>query len=104
MQSCPSGTYGDNDTRVCLDKCVFQKPKFTWKDRLNNFCVTFCPYTYYADNYTGACELTCSNGTFADQSSRRCVINCPINPASYSTIVNGVGVCVYNCPNGTYSS
>ena len=85
MQTCPSGTFGDNDTRVCLDSCFFQSPKFTWEDRLNNFCVTLCPYGYFADNFTGGCELTCSNGTFSDPSSRRCVINCPNNPASFST-------------------
>jgi hypothetical protein len=32
------------------------------------------------------------------------VVNCPNNPTSYSTRVAGVGVCVYNCPNGTFSS
>jgi len=66
--------------------------------------VTFCPYGYFADNFTNSCETTCTSGTFADPSTRRCVINCPINPASYSIILNNVGVCVYNCPDGTYSS
>lgn len=83
---------------------MFENPKFTWMDRLSNFCVKVCPYGYYADNKTGFCELTCTNGTYADSSTRRCVYNCPITPTSYAVILNSVGVCTYNCPDGSYSS
>ena len=24
VESCPPGTFGDNDTRLCLDRCVFE--------------------------------------------------------------------------------
>lgn len=48
--------------------------------------------------------MTCTNGTFADPSTRRCVYNCPISPTSYAAVVAGVGLCLYNCPSGTYSS
>lgn len=104
METCPDNTYGDDDTRICMDKCIFQDPKFTWKDKDNNFCVKICPYGYYADNITRSCERTCSVGYYADFSTRRCVVNCPLNPTSYSVLQAGFGVCVYNCPNGTYSS
>lgn len=78
MKSCPDGTFGDNDTRLCLDKCIFQEPKYTWQDYVNYFCVTLCPLNYFADNRTFSCEQECTTGFFADNSTRRCVVTCPV--------------------------
>lgn len=103
-ETCPSGTYGDNDTRLCLDFCIFSDPKFTWMDRQDNMCVKQCPLGYFSDNITKSCETFCSTGTWADNSTRKCVFNCPVSPASFATTNNlGKPICVYTCASGLYS-
>ena len=67
--SCPEDTLGDNDTRLCLQACIFEDPKFTWADYIDNFCVETCPLGYFADNRTFSCETECTEGFFADNST-----------------------------------
>lgn len=46
------------------------------------------------------CLLNCPPGTFADNSTWRCVNQCPENPALYGDTTTQV--CVINCPNNLY--
>lgn len=50
------------------------------------------------------CSQSCFTGTYADNSTRRCVFSCPINPSSYSTLNSfGNPVCAYTCVSGLYA-
>jgi proprotein convertase subtilisin/kexin type 5 len=46
------------------------------------------------------CVAQCPPGSFADNSTWRCVRECPSNPALYGDV--GTAVCVINCPDDLY--
>jgi hypothetical protein len=46
------------------------------------------------------CVETCPSGTYADNSTWKCVTYCPINPALYAD--KNSSICVINCPNNFY--
>ena len=46
------------------------------------------------------CVQTCPPGTFADNSTWKCVLRCPSNPALYGDTTTQI--CVINCPNLLY--
>lgn len=48
---CPSGSFGDNDTRVCVDKCPIAEG-------------------IYADPFTHMCSYMCSGGYFGSQNTQ----------------------------------
>lgn len=55
IEDCPSGTFGDNDTRLCLDRCFFNVnfngvKKYTWADSVTGFCTKECTKGSFADN------------------------------------------------------
>ncbi len=107
VYACPSASYGDNDTRLCHDVCFFgitinNKTKFTYADNSTNFCVYNCPQYSYADNYTATCTDVCTLGTFADDSTWKCVSMCPSNPISYAYAPTQQ--CIYSCPNRYFAS
>lgn len=65
VNQCPSKTYGDNDTRLCLQSCFFgikinNFSKFTYADDTTNFCVFTCPQYSWADNFTVYCTNLCT--------------------------------------------
>jgi hypothetical protein len=102
VDQCPSTTYGDNDTRLCLADCFFGPdvgvggtPKYTYADSSSNYCVNQCPDYWFADNKTVSCVRNCSIGTFSDNSTWRCVYMCPVNPLSYGNMNSRQ--CVYSC-------
>ena len=109
VPGCPGGTFGDRDTRLCLDVCFFGRTvgpggtaKYTYADDTTNFCVEKCPRESYADNRTVICTDLCSEGTYADNSTWRCVSACPVNPVSFAFLP--LRVCVYECPPGLYGN
>ena len=107
VDRCPVASYGDSDTRFCLQYCfnnivVGNKTKFTFADNSTNFCVYTCPQNRWADNYTVTCTNNCTLGTFADDSTWRCVSMCPANPISYA--YSPTRKCIYACPGGFFSS
>lgn len=101
---CPTGIFGDNDTRLCLNQCIFSEPKFTWMDRVDHMCVKECPLEFFSDNVTKSCEKVCSVGMYADNSTRKCVYGCPVNPSLFATTDSlGNPVCAYTCITGLYA-
>lgn len=47
-----------------------------------------------------SCVGTCPPGTFADNSTWKCVLQCPSNPALYGDTTTKI--CVINCPDSLY--
>jgi len=65
VQRCPVNSYGDNDTRTCLQTCFFNhtidtRIKFTFADDSTNYCVYKCPQNSWADNFTISCISNCT--------------------------------------------
>jgi hypothetical protein len=56
----------------------------------------------WADNQTVTCTHFCSLGTYADDSTWKCVFMCPANPISYSYLPTRT--CEYSCPNNYFAS
>lgn len=107
VSRCPALTFGDNDTRLCHPKCFFgvvfgNKTKFTYADNSTNFCVYSCPQYSWADNYTVKCTGLCTLGTFADDSTWKCVSMCPANPISFAYAPTRQ--CIYACPYKYFAS
>jgi hypothetical protein len=107
VDRCPASSFGDNDTRLCLATCFFGlvvggRGKFTFADNSTNFCVYACPQYSWADNYTVYCTNYCTLGTFADDSTWKCVSMCPANPISYAYAPTRQ--CIYACPNNYFAA
>lgn len=107
VDRCPANSYGDNDTRLCLDICFFgvvvaNRTKFTFADNSTNFCVFTCPQYSWADNHTKYCTDYCTLGTFADDSTWKCVSMCPANPISFAYALTRQ--CIYACPDNYFAS
>lgn len=57
VRNCPNGLYAsDPTTRICTASCASW---LTFKDDTNNRCVAICPFPYYADNSTYKCVPQC---------------------------------------------
>lgn len=107
VKKCPNHTYGDNDTRLCLQTCFFNVTfnavvKYSYAENVTTFCVYQCPPGSWADNYTYTCVSNCSLGYYADSSTWKCVHMCPSNPISYAYGPNRT--CIYGCPSGYFAS
>jgi hypothetical protein len=105
--TCPSGSFGDNDTRLCLATCFFgvvfnNITKYSFGENTTKFCLLQCPPGSWADNLTFLCVSQCSLGFSADNSTWKCVLMCPANPVSFAMI--STRSCVHSCPNGFFAS
>lgn len=56
-----------------------------------------CPSTPNYYGYLQVCLSGCPPGTFADNSTRLCVTNCPTQPQTYAD--NSSNLCVFSCPS-----
>ena len=97
MFRCPNDTFGENNTRQCVENCTFWG---TFADNSTTFCVDICPQDSFAENNSMRCLAQCPPGTYADNSTWRCVSICPENPALYGDTTTQV--CVINCPNSLF--
>lgn len=77
-----------------------------YSDPLTGNCVLFCPEGYYAEDTFRTCSTTCNiTGAptqFADNFTRKCVIECPT--ATEQTYgFTGNFTCMRVCPNGYFA-
>ena len=100
--ACPNETtgsqnyYADFSTRQCVKVCPQIPALFARNDTRR--CVSECPDKSYADNYTRKCVLNCSltpGQTYADNSTNRCVTACPTQPDYFAS--NQTYECVSLC-------
>ena len=102
VQTCPSGTYGDNNSadRYCRGTCTGGWFGLTTGTRI---CLLDCPYGTWATtvNYTCVTTSTGCGTQYADNNTRSCV-----NGGSCSLGQFALGTthmkCVTYCPTGTY--
>lgn len=71
--ACPSGYYGDFNSRLCTQTCSNN----TVKNNGTNTCVTFCPDGLYASS-TGYCVTpeACPDNYYANNMTKTCVAIC----------------------------
>lgn len=99
VQQCPStpSYYADLDSKTCVDKCREELSLFAYD--IGRICVTECPSAYFADNFTRRCLLDCllepSTYEFVNGTERICMLQCPIGYFAD----NSTRTCVSNCPD-----
>ncbi len=71
--------------------------------QVNLFIILVCPIDSYADNSNRLCVADCPKfpETYADYSSHRCVSICPNDPDLYADPISRK--CVLRCPTGYYA-
>ena len=95
---CPNGTFGENTTRICLERC----PTGTYADSHLNLCVQKCSQSIpeYADDSTQCCVTVCPAipSLYGENltAGPKCVPFC--QTAGYYTL-NTSRLCVTNCPS-----
>lgn len=97
--------FADYKTRLCVYTCPADfGPAGTWGDNFTNTCVQRCPTGTYGDaqHPNRHCVAECTDGTFADDLSMTCVSECPSSPPYFADLVNKK--CVRVCPNNTWAS
>jgi hypothetical protein len=57
VTQCPSDKFAENITRTCADDCDLDGNNLhadpsAFADRINNVCVSTCPFGYFGDNST----------------------------------------------------
>jgi hypothetical protein len=108
-QMCPNNTYASDDLLECVATCpngtfIHQKncvkfcPNGFYMNPLAQTCVTArnCPTSYFANNQTHSCVLTCTNGTFGDSLTKTCLTEC--YGGNYSD--PNTGLCSPSCSAG----
>lgn len=103
-KSCTGSLFADNWTRSCLP--AINCSNSTIGDPLYYRCVSICPISTpsFLDSSVNLCQSACPIGMFADNSTMKCVNQCPFNPDYYAynvTLSNGTitqGLCVLFCP------
>lgn len=99
---CPSTTWGDPNTRICVSTC----PVNTYYQiyGLARICVARCYPNYYADlNRTCVAAASCPTSPvfyYGDDSTNLCVKNCPAGLGYYAE--PATHKCVYFCTLGTF--
>ena len=94
---CPSGTWGDPATKLCLINCT--NTAFLFKDSSSgqNMCVFNCSApNFFRDNTTLTCVTTCP-GVLFGETTRECVARCA--DGSFG-LPFGNRKCVSFCPQG----
>ncbi len=75
--------YADPITRLCSMTCSNTSHNNLIKNELDQTCVSICMPGLFMDPldpFFGSCEPVCSQGYYADNSTRMCVSVCPISP------------------------
>jgi hypothetical protein len=96
--------FADYKTRLCVYTCPADFGlQGTYGDNSTNTCVERCPTGSYGDaNTTNRfCVANCSNGSYADTLSMLCVEVCPASPPTFG--YQGDWTCVKNCPPGLWA-
>ncbi len=99
VQVCPStpSYYADIDSGECIDACREELDLFAYD--FNRTCLSQCPASEFADNYTRRCLLKCllepNTYEFVNGTERICVLQCPIDYFAD----NSTRKCVTGCPN-----
>jgi hypothetical protein len=87
--------FANERTKQCIGVCTAGYYGY------NGVCYQDCPSvspSVFADNQTHLCVEQCPNNTFADYSTLRCVLICPIEDGTFGNVNNWV--CTDDCPGG----
>jgi hypothetical protein len=91
---CPDYTYANVSNNLCVSSCF---PLYA--SNFNKSCVAVCPNNTTASNSTYSCQSQCDYGNytlnnvcynsciepyFADNLTRKCVLNCPVNLLTFA--------------------
>lgn len=91
VATCPSSWYSDNSTWTCVQNCP-SVPSY-YKDTTLGQCVFTCraELQEYALDVGRICVTDCPTGYYADNNTRRCLIDCLIVPSTYRFNETAVG-------------
>ena len=83
----------------CVDRCPEEENTFGYDG--DNTCVRICPNLTYADEDSRECEAGCSGDYFADDTTNRCVSECPKYPPLFADPANNK--CTETCSPDSYA-
>ena len=107
VTSCPSGWFLDNSTWTCVETCPTY-PSF-YSDTASGTCLSACRVELDLFAYDGVgvgnrtCVNPCPNGTYADIYTRRCLVDCLLEPSTYMYVNGTERTCVLDCPIGYFA-